>query len=434
MVSRRNVKPTLGDSVRRLFDVATKGNTGSPGVTVFGSNDGFVFQSSSGRVTTWDASKMIEVADRLHETELILVESAIRIDDANVVLEEADQRIVDASKTAELARLELGEGDPSEAVAEKLAASVGMFSHLVVTESAILNHTTLLGTTVAEELNVTGQLIGRDAIFTGTIDVAQLNVTEQMSSTLVSAMTVETKKLIATEEIIAANISIGTTGHELMQQGALSVAGPAGVVELTGSGYKAWNADGVLTANLNGYDNVITGSFQTAETGQRVRIKNAGSIAAVDLFASNQGDDHLGIWYLSASDPADSVAYIQAMPTLSNGPENPGINLYPNRGTFAFQGEWEDDSNSMKAIRLVNSAGLGPNEWTSVWVNYQTPFPMGDVVYYPMISVGTGAGVPVVATSDGHDHTGVRLQVNNLSPNKASGPIVVRVMSYRVKP
>lgn len=87
--------------------------------------------------------------------------------------------------------------------------------NLVVTESAILQHTTLLGTTVADELNVTKLLRGRDAILSGTIDVAQLNVTNTMSAAIVNAMDVATQKLVVTEEALLNHATLlGTTVAE----------------------------------------------------------------------------------------------------------------------------------------------------------------------------------------------------------------------------
>ena len=48
---------------------------------------------------------------------------------------------------------------------------------LVVTEEAVLQHAKLLGTTIVEDINVTGKLIGKDGVFTGTVDFANINVT-----------------------------------------------------------------------------------------------------------------------------------------------------------------------------------------------------------------------------------------------------------------
>src|SRR5699024_8141079 len=48
---------------------------------------------------------------------------------------------------------------------------------LVVSEEAILNHATLIGDTVVEDINVTVKLIGTDGVFTGTVDFENVNVT-----------------------------------------------------------------------------------------------------------------------------------------------------------------------------------------------------------------------------------------------------------------
>ena len=48
---------------------------------------------------------------------------------------------------------------------------------LIVTEETILNHATLIGQTVVDDINVQGKLIGTDGVFTGTVDFANVNVT-----------------------------------------------------------------------------------------------------------------------------------------------------------------------------------------------------------------------------------------------------------------
>lgn len=103
----------------------------------------------------------------------------------------------------------------SELAARVVNAMTANVRNLVVTESAILQHTTLLGTTVASELNVTKLLRGRDAILSGTIDVAQLNVTNTMSAAIVNAMDVATQKLVVTEAALLNHATLlGTTVAE----------------------------------------------------------------------------------------------------------------------------------------------------------------------------------------------------------------------------
>ena len=57
---------------------------------------------------------------------------------------------------------------------------------LVVTEQAILNHATLIGQTVVDDINVQGKLIGRDGTFTGTVDFENVNVTGELLANEIS--------------------------------------------------------------------------------------------------------------------------------------------------------------------------------------------------------------------------------------------------------
>ena len=57
---------------------------------------------------------------------------------------------------------------------------------LVVTEEAILNHATLIGQTVVDDINVQGKLIGKDGVFTGTVDFENINVTDEVLASRIS--------------------------------------------------------------------------------------------------------------------------------------------------------------------------------------------------------------------------------------------------------
>lgn len=65
----------------------------------------------------------------------------------------------------------------------------------------------VLGTAVVNDLNLRGTLRGRDAILDGTLDVEQLNVTEDMAATIGRFMSVETKKLIVTEAAVMQHVT-----------------------------------------------------------------------------------------------------------------------------------------------------------------------------------------------------------------------------------
>lgn len=180
----------------------------------------------------------------------------------------------------------------SELAARVVNAMTAQVKNLVVTESAILQHTTLLGETVAEQLNVTKKLVARDAIVNGTLDVEQLNVTEGMSAQIVSAMSLESKKLVVTEdailnratvvqslvtpELIAERINVNTLGAELVISGAIQTdpATNRGI-KISNSGIIGYSADGKQTININGSTNRIVGEFSTGAYGEpRVNIYN----------------------------------------------------------------------------------------------------------------------------------------------------------------
>lgn len=184
-------------------------------------------------------------------------------------------------------------GVSGELAARIVTAMTAQTKNLVVTESAILQHTTLLGTTVAEQLNVTKKMVARDAIVDGTLDVAQLNVTEQMAASIVNAMSVNAKKLVVTEdaimnqltviqnivtpELVAERINVKNLGAALVTAGALQTDDAANRgVKITSTGINAWDTAGRQTIRLDGTNNLITGQLATGdETVGRIKLFNA---------------------------------------------------------------------------------------------------------------------------------------------------------------
>lgn len=184
-------------------------------------------------------------------------------------------------------------GVSGELAARMVSAMTAQTKNLVVTESAILQHTTLLGTTVAEQLNVTKKLVARNAIIDGTLDVSQLNVTEQMAAEIVNAMSVNTKKLVVTEdailnqltviqnivtpELVAERINVKNLGAALVTAGALQTDEAANRgVKITSAGINAWDTMGRQTIRLDGTNNLLMGQLSTGdETVGRIKLFNA---------------------------------------------------------------------------------------------------------------------------------------------------------------
>ena len=370
----------------------------------------------------------------------------------------------------------------------KVEAQSGTF-----TDSLTGRNARLLGETVAESINITGNLRGRDAILSGTVDVGQLNVTGAMSAKIilasdvnarrgfftegltaqdaallgttvaeklvvtdtfsarvVNAMTAQTKQLVVTEdailnratvvqslvtpELIAQKADIGMLATRMITTGALQTSTAANRgVKIDGAGVRAWDDTGRQTVNLNGKNNVLTGTFQTAETRQRVRIAAGGTVAAADFYAGNDTDDHLGIWYnQTGTNILNAEANILAMLGTSHTADSPGLKMWPGRGAFTLQGRWWPDSTAMKFALFMLSAGLGAGYYQRVTLNYPTPFPTNNSIRFPFISVETRNGGDVIANIVSQTENGVEVNLINKSTDKATGVLYVRVMALNM--
>lgn len=467
MVSYRNVKPSIGDAVRTMFTTVNKNNTKPTGTAVLESDEGFVLQAPTGRTITWDGEAAVQFREDLDSAEAAvsaasealfaadqrLEQADERLIENDTILADADQRIIDAEALAAEAKAlaEQGGGTPSldnlvpgdgpvdPLVAEKLAGAVGVYDTLIVTEQAILNHATLLGTTVVEELHVTKTLRGRDAILDGTLDVAQLNVTEDLSAAVVNAMTANIKNLvvtedailnrvtviegIVTEELVANRINLQTLGGDLMQEAALTVAGPGGVVQLSGSGYQAWNAQNVLTVNLDGMDNLITGQLKTAATGTRAELSTrlaSGSTnpefgtSALDFFVGNE-DHHGAIWYDSG---ANRFLNIYAMSDLGfSAATATGLTIHRDTDSIQFNGQIANSRAMQKGHLSGGYIGAG-GFISNATVTFPTPFAVAPRVFCQAQSENA---TDLVVTVRSRSRTGFVYNVKNLGTNNATG-------------
>lgn len=401
-------------------------------------------------------------------------------------------------------------GDLSARVVNAMDANT---KNLVVTESAILQHTTLLGTTVADQLNVRKLIRGRDAILSGTVDVAQLNVTGEMSAKIIStatlqarqgfftdgltaqdatllgttvaeklvvtdafsarvvnAMTAQTKNLVVTEdailnratvvqslvtpELITQKADVGTLAANMVAAGAIVSRDSTGSVQINSGGITAQDATpsgaftrqvkltpaGLVggtrttqTVRIDGVNNYMVGEFSTAPDKQRVRIRSTSSIAAVDLFASNSTQDHVGIWYDSPdSNVLNAVGRVIAMTDVQHTDDSPGMLMWPMRGTFGFQGRWQQDSVATKFVVLTNFAGLGPGAYNQITISYQSSFRTNNSLRCPFVSVESSTGADVMATIIEQTASNIKVNIINQSGGKASGTIVLRIVTFNI--
>lgn len=307
------------------------------------------------REAALERARLDQVETNLEQTARNVTAAGTRIAANEAALTAGQQRLDSAETAVQKAQADLGDGSG-------LAAKVAGFLTIsamtgVFTKSLTAQDAALLGTTVADTLNVTGMLRGRDAILDGTLDVAQLNVTGSMSAKIilasdinarrgfftegltaqdaallgttvaeklvvtdtfsarvVNAMTAQTKQLVVTDdailnratvvqslvtpELIAQKADIGMLATRMITTGALQTSTAANRgVKIDNAGIRAWDDTGQQTVQINGRSNYLVGEFATAPDKQRVRLRSTGSIAAADFFGSNNTTDHLAIWH-----------------------------------------------------------------------------------------------------------------------------------------
>ena len=413
----------------------------------------------------------------------------VLIEDGAVTGDKVEAQTV-AAKVGQFVKVQAQNVEVTGELAARVVNSMDTTTrNLVVTESAILQHTTLLGTTVADELNVRKLIRGRDAILDGTLDVAQLNVTGEMSAKIIStatlqarqgfftdgltaqdaallgttvaenlvvtdafsarvvnAMTAQTKQLVVTEdailnkatviqslvtpELIAQKADIRDLASRMITSGLLQTHPAANRgVKVDNNGIRAWDDAGRQTVNLNGKSNYITGTFATAEKEQRVEIKSGGSVAAADFFGSGNTVDHLGVWH-QADAGVNTVSKIVSQNQAKMQDGNPGLLMYPFRGEFAFRGRWAKESDTVKFVKL-RGAGLPAGGWIDLRITYVFPFSSLYSDLHTIVSAESWSGQEILATviTNAADQLLVRL-VNKSS--KSSGTVILHAAAFSV--
>lgn len=316
--------------------------------------------------------------------------------------------------------------------AQSVAGAVGRFLTVqamtgVFTESLTATDATLLGKTVAKSLTVE-KLTGHDAILSGTVDVAQLNVTGAMSAEIVRAMDIQARRGIFTEGLtaqdatllgttVAETLNAGTVAARIMTSGMLQTTTAANRgVKIDNAGINAWDDAGTQTMRLNGTSNYITGTFATAEKEQRVEIKSGGSTASADFYGSGNTVDHLGVWH--SADRGDATASrIISQNSLTWIRENPGVVLWPFRGDFGFAGRWSRNTDTVKMFSLVNYSGIPGGAWVDLTFTYPTPFPTQYSERIPVMSVESRSGAECTINTRTNNADSISFRVVNKSTN-----------------
>lgn len=165
------------------------------------------------REAALERARLDQVETNLEQTARNVTAAGTRIAANEAALTAGQQRLDSAETAVQKAQADLGDGSG-------LAAKVAGFLTIsamtgVFTKSLTAQDAALLGTTVADTLNVTGMLRGRDAILDGTLDVAQLNVTGGMAAKIILASDVNARRGFFTEGLTAQDAALlGTTVAE----------------------------------------------------------------------------------------------------------------------------------------------------------------------------------------------------------------------------
>ena len=157
---------------------------------------------------------------------------------------------------------------------------------LVVTEEAILNHATLIGQTVVDDINIQGKLIGRDGTFTGTVDFENVNVTGTQLVNKLAASSISADK-ISGGDFTGKTFSGGLfAGAEF--QAPASPRWNGGIAIDPANGLRAWNTSGKQTVQIN----PNTGQIMLTDLLKAVNTSNRGVIL-VPTTSTGGG----GLWF-----------------------------------------------------------------------------------------------------------------------------------------
>ena len=443
------------------------------------------------REAALERARLDQVETNLEQTARNVTAAGTRIAANEAALTAGQQRLDSAETAVQKAQADLEDGSG-------LAAKVAGFLTIsamtgVFTKSLTAQDAALLGTTVADTLNVTGMLRGRDAILDGTLDVAPLNVTGAMSAKIilasdvnarrgfftegltaqdaallgttvaeklvvtdafsarvVNAMTAQTKQLVVTEdailnrativqslvtpELISQKADIGDLAARMVTSGKLQTSTAANRgVKIDNAGIRAWDDTGQQTVQINGRSNLVQGAFRTGTTGARIGIDSNADSAYMDVYGPNSDKDHGSIIYTAGdTGPLNSSLTLMAMGSYSGDPNNPALRLFPLRGTFAFQGRWARDTDPMKFIVLINNTGLSAGQYNTIDVPYGTAFPTNNALRFPFVSVESANGADIMATIVTQTDKMIRINVINKSGSKGSGALVVKIATFNV--
>ena len=178
---------------------------------------------------------------------------------------------------------------------------------LVVTEEAILNHATLIGQTVVDDINVQGKLIGRDGTFTGTVDFENVNVTGTQIVNKLGAKSISAEKIeggsFSGETFTGGTFSGGLfVGSEF--QAPASPRWNGGIAIDPTHGFRAWNSSAEQTVSIdpqNGDLRMGAGVYLTGSDRNGLVLNPPSKIGTAAIYftrGESMGANDAAIWRL----------------------------------------------------------------------------------------------------------------------------------------
>ena len=208
-------------------------------------------------------------------------------------------------------------------VTEEMAAQIVLAmdietKKLVVTEEAILNHATLIGQTVVDDINVQGKLIGEDGVFTGTVDFANVNVTGEAVAEKLTGKT-----------IVGANISTPSSGGRSIALSNTARDGwPAVSFETPGM---------ARSASLAAYDGIMSdqGIWQNGSL-----VLNSGRSGVTSGTTSAVAARPGGVRLIGRDAASNAVARMDVSPSLTSMQHSGHVlRLTPSGASFSYAGQ-----------------------------------------------------------------------------------------------
>ncbi len=398
---------TLREQMRRLRVPASTPH----GIKIATAAEATLYLDSTGSARRWDGDTIASFDARLSEATKVVAK-------ANETLVVAEQNLVEAERR--IAAVETGSGMDDETVAAKAVAGIKKMQ--------------------------SPPFDGRNLIVPGTLDVKQLNVTEEFAASVVRAMSTETKKLVVTEdailqratvienivtpELVTKKVKTKDLAAEMVAGGLIQTSTEANRgIKLTNDGIIAYNATGQVTAHIKatGSDHYIRGRFGTDEptkAGVQIYTTDPQPITGhrESFVEMRPMDDsvgaHYGVMYTSTQGairlvllrPGQKLGEARGVTIDSNG----GLNVEESlrvRQNMRLDGLWSMSKNMW--VRSVGPYRIESGKSVEVKISWA---PIGQQPY--LISQAFG-DQPLTTTMTGVNRSGGILRIYNIGRGTA---------------